>query len=67
MRCLTFLKGVGARLTMPPYTIDDGPGHLIAGNRGYISGWDPLSLRAQAASIADSFIQSGSAINLSLV
>jgi hypothetical protein len=37
IRCLTFLKRVGAGSIQPPYTIDTGLNRLIAGKRGFIN------------------------------
>jgi len=35
-RCLTFLRRVGVRLVMPPYTVDDGMDNTLARRRGYV-------------------------------
>ena len=67
MRCLTFLKGVGVRLTLPPYTIYDEPSHVVARNRGYINWVCPPSLCAPAASVANSLIQSAAVTNFPVV
>jgi len=64
----SFLKRIGAKLIMPPYTIDEGLGRVIAKKHGYINLVGPRFVYGfETALVADVFAQNATITKLPLM